>query len=163
MNKLKRKNITSTFLNNASFLKKIFVLIIGFLVSTNVLAQVTFTTTPASSPRNSLGTTPADGQATATLSGLGGGTFNWYWTDVNTGNSVQTTMNTVDTFDILNAASGTYALEVTNPDIFFSAKDTVTITAPGTNFAIGSDNGSLILCAGADSVNLTVLELCQFR
>ena len=44
----------------------------------------------------------------------------------------------------------------------FTAKDTVTITAPGTNFALGSDNGSLILCNGADSVNLTVLELCQY-
>ena len=140
MNKLKRKNITSTFLSNTSFLKKIFVLIIGFLVSTNVIAQVTFTSTPASSPRNAQGTTPDDGQAIASVPALGG-TYNWYWTDVNTGNSVQTTTNSVDTFDILNAASGTYALEVVNPDNLFSAKDTITITAPGTNFAIGSDNG----------------------
>ena len=163
MNKLKRKNITSTLLGNTSFLKKIFVLIIGFLVSTNVIAQdATFTTTPASSPRNAQGTTPDDGQAVASIPSLGGGTYNWYWTDVNTGNSVQTTMNSSDTFNILDAASGTYALEVQNPDVFYSSKDTVTITAPGTDFAIGSDNGSLILCSGADSVNLTVLELCQY-
>ena len=146
MNKLKRKNITSTFLSNTSFLKKIFVLIIGFLVSTNVIAQVTFTSTPASSPRNAQGTTPDDGQAIASVPGLGG-TYNWYWTDVNTGNSVQTTTNSVDTFDILNAASGTYALEVVNPDNLFSAKDTITITAPGTNFAIGSRFNCLSNCS----------------
>ena len=137
------------------------IFLIGIFVSTNVLAQVTFTTTPASSPRNALGTTPADGQAIGSVANLGG-SFTWFWTDVNTGNSVQTTTNTLDTFDILNAASGTYAVEVINPDIFFTAKDTVTITAPGTNFVLGSDNGSLILCNGADSVNLTVLELCQY-
>ena len=161
MNKLKIKNIVSKVTNNNTFFRGAFTLLLSILISTNVLAQVTFTTTPASSPRNALGTTPADGQAIGSVPGLGGA-FTWFWTDVNTGNLVQTTNNSADTFDILDAASGTYAVEVINPDIFFTAKDTVTITAPGTNFAIGSDNGSLILCSGADSVNLTVLELCQY-
>ena len=161
MNKLKRKNTVSKLSSGNFFIKKFLIFLIGIFVSTNVLAQVTFTTTPASSPRNALGTNPADGQAIGSVPSLGG-SFTWFWTDVNTGNSVQTTTNTLDTFDILNAASGTYAVEVINPDIFFSAKDTVTITAPGTDFVLGSDNGSLILCNSADSVNLTVLELCQY-
>ena len=133
------------------------------LVSTNLSAQITFTTTQASAPRNALGTTPDDGQAIAVTDTTGmGGNYDWTWTDVNTGNIVQTTLQTPNISDTLNAASGTYALQCTNADFFYTAKDTVTITAPGTNFSIGSDNGSLILCQGADSVNLTVLELCQY-
>lgn len=140
-----------------------FLLLIGLLVTTNISAQITFTTSQASAPRNSLGTTPNDGQAIAVTDTTGmGGNYDWVWTDVNTGNVVQTTTQSPNISDTLNAASGTYALECSNADFNYTAKDTVTITAPGTNFSIGSDNGSLILCQGADSVNLTVLELCQY-
>ena len=150
-------------MRKTSFLKSMFLLFIGLLVTTNISAQITFTTSQASAPRNSLGTTPDDGQAIAVTDTTGmGGNYDWEWTDVNTGNIVQTTLQTPNISDTLNAASGTYALICTNADFFYTAKDTVTITAPGTNFSIGSDNGSLILCQGADSVNLTVLELCQY-
>ena len=101
MNKLKRKNIVSKVKNNNTFFRGAFTLLLSILISTNVLAQVTFTTTPASSPRNALGTTPADGQAIGSVPGLGGA-FTWFWTDVNTGNLVQTTNNSADTFDILD-------------------------------------------------------------
>ena len=163
MNKLKRENTRVELIQKTSFLKSMFLLFIGLLVSTNISAQITFTTSQASAPRNALGTTPDDGQAIAVTDTTGmGGNYDWTWTDVNTGNIVQTTLQTPNISDTLNAASGTYALQCTNADFFYTAKDTVTITAPGTNFSIGSDNGSLILCQGADSVNLTVLELCQY-
>ena len=48
MNKLKRKNIVSKVTNNNTFFKNTFTLLLSILISTNVLAQVTFTTTPAS-------------------------------------------------------------------------------------------------------------------
>ena len=163
MNKLKRENTRVELIQKTSFLKSMFLLFIGLLVSANISAQITFTTSQASAPRNALGTTPDDGQAIAVTDTTGmGGNYDWTWTDVNTGNIVQTTLQTPNISDTLNAASGTYALQCTNADFFYTAKDTVTITAPGTNFSIGSDNGSLILCQGADSVNLTVLELCQY-
>jgi gliding motility-associated-like protein len=163
MNKLKRENTSIESIQNTSFLKSLFLLLIGLLVTTNLSAQITFTTSQASAPRNALGTTPDDGQAIAVTDTTGmGGNYDWVWTDLNTGNIVQTTLQTPNISDTLNAASGSYLLECTNADFFYTAKDTVTITAPGTNFSIGSDNGSLILCQGADSVNLTVLELCQY-
>ncbi|MFL2574354.1 MAG: hypothetical protein ACJ0QC_01050, partial [Flavobacteriales bacterium] len=162
MNKLKRKNIEKTLSINTSLLKRIFIIVFAVLLNNEVLAQITFTTTPASTPRNSLGTLPADGQAIATTDTTGmGGLYSWYWTDVNNGNPIQTTLNS-SYIDVLDAPSGTYALTCTNPDFNYSAKDTVTIIAPGTEFSIGTDNGSLILCGGADSVNLTVLELCNY-
>ena len=163
MNKLKREKNRVELMRKTSFLKSMFLLFIGLLVTTNISAQITFTTSQASAPRNSLGTTPDDGQAIAVTDTTGmGGNYDWQWTDVNTGNIVQTTSQTPNISDTLNAASGTYALICTNADFNYTAKDTITITAPGTNFSIGSDNGSLILCQGADSVNLTVLELCQY-
>ena len=163
MNKLKRENTSIESIQNTSFLKSLFLLFIGLLVTTNLSAQITFTTSQASAPRNALGTTPDDGQAIAVTDTTGmGGNYDWVWTDLNTGNIIQTTLQTPNIADTLNAASGSYLLECTNADFFYTAKDTVTITAPGTNFSIGSDNGSLILCQGADSVNLTVLELCQY-
>ena len=163
MNKLKRENTSIESIQNTSFLKSLFLLFIGLLVTTNLSAQITFTTSQASAPRNALGTTPDDGQAIAVTDTTGmGGNYDWVWTDLNTGNIVQTTLQTPNISDTLNAASGSYLLECTNADFFYTAKDTITITAPGTNFSIGSDNGSLILCQGADSVNLTVLELCQY-
>ena len=128
-----------------------------------LLPRLLFQHQPASSPRNAGGTSPDDGQAVAVVDTAGmGGNYNWEWTDLNTGNIVQNIVQSPAISDTLNAASGTYALNCTNPDFFFSAKDTVTITAPGTNYSIAGDNGSLILCQGADSVNLTVLELCQY-
>ena len=58
MNKLKRENTRSELIQNTSFLKSMFLLFIGLLVSTNISAQITFTTSQASAPRNALGTTP---------------------------------------------------------------------------------------------------------
>ena len=72
MNKLKRKNTVSKLSSGNFFTKKFLIFLIGIFVSTNVLAQVTFTTTPASSPRNALGTNPADGQAIGSVPSLGG-------------------------------------------------------------------------------------------
>ena len=71
MNKLKRKNTVSKLSSVNFFTKKFLIFLIGIFVSTNVLAQVTFTTTPASSPRNALGTNPADGQAIGSVPSLG--------------------------------------------------------------------------------------------
>ena len=163
MNKIQRKNISKT-LKSAALFRKMLLLFLGVIISSSVFAQITFTSmTQASSPRNNVGTTPADGQAVALTDTTGmGGLWDWTWTDINTGNIVQTTLQTPNITDTLNATSGSYQVICSNPDFFYIAKDTVTITAPGTDFAIGSDNGSLILCNGADSVNLTVLELCQY-
>ncbi len=162
----KRKNNKKTAFKSTSLLKTVLFLFLGIMVNTSALAQLTFTTSQASAPRNAGGLIPADGQAVAYLdtTGLGGGgNYDWVWTDVNNpANTVQTTTQSDTPVDTLNWASGTYALIVTNPDILFTAKDTVTITAPGTNFSIGTGNGSLILCNGADSVNLTALELCNY-
>ena len=160
MNKSKRKIIMCETVKNLRSYRKIFLFVLGLLTCSTISAQISFTTISASSPRNAQGTAPADGQAIASVANIGG-TYNYSWTDVNTGNQVQTTTNSADTFDILNAASGTYALEVTNSTVLFSSKDTITITAPGSNYIIGTDNGSLVLCS-ADSVNLTVVELCQY-
>ena len=114
MDKLKRKNIVSQTVQNLLKTKKFFAMFLSILVSTNILAQVTFTTTPASSPRNALGTNPADGQAIGSVANLGG-SFTFNWTDVNTGNLVQSTSNTLDTFDILNAASGLSLIHISEP------------------------------------------------
>ena len=161
----KRKNNKKIAFKSTPLLKTVLFLFLGIMVNTSALAQITFTTSQASAPRNAGGLIPADGIAVANLdtTGLGGGgLYDWVWSDVNTGNIVQTTTQSDVPVDTLNWASGTYALIVTNSDIFFTAKDTVTITAPGTNFSIGTGNGSLILCNGADSVNLTALELCNY-
>ena len=123
MNKLKRENTRVEFTKKTSFLKSMFLLFIGLLVSTNLSAQITFTTSQASAPRNAIGTTPDDGQAVAVTDTTGmGGNYDWIWTDVNTGNVVQTTLQSPNISDTLNAASGTYALECTNVDYFYSAK-----------------------------------------
>ena len=157
-----RRNSRKKVLKSTSLLKTVLLVFLGIIINSSAFAQIAFTTTPASSPRNALGTLPDDGQAVAVVDTTGlGGLFNWEWTDVNTGTIVQTTNQTLVS-DTLDAASGTYALNCTNPDFFFTAKDTVTITAPGTNYSIAGDNGSLILCQGADSVNLTVLEQCTY-
>jgi len=159
----KRKNNKKTVLKSTSLLKTVLFLFLGIIVNTSALAQITFTTSQASAPRNAIGTVPADGQAVAVTDTTGmSGNYDWEWTDVNTGNIVQITLQTDTPTDTLNAASGTYALVCTNADFFYTAKDTVTITAPGASFIIGTDNGSLILCNGADSVNLTALELCNY-
>lgn len=158
-----RKNNNKTVFKSTPLIKTVLFLFLGIIINSSAFAQITFSTSPASSPRNAGGTSPDDGQAVAVVDTAGmGGNYNWEWTDVNTGNIVQNITQSPAISDTLNAASGTYALNCTNPDFFFSAKDTVTITAPGTNYSIAGDNGSLILCQGADSVNLTVLELCQY-
>jgi hypothetical protein len=164
MKKQKRENTRLELIEKTSFLKSLFLLFIGLLVSTNISAQITFTTTQATAPRNANGTTPNDGQAVAITDTTGMvGNYDWTWIDVNTTDTVRNSIQNPGISDTLNAASGTYALICTNPDFpTFTAKDTITITAPGTSFSIGSNNGSLILCQGADSVNLTVLELCQY-
>ena len=61
MNKLKRENTSIESIQKTSFLKSLFLLFTGLLVTTNLSAQITFTTSQASAPRNALGTTPDDG------------------------------------------------------------------------------------------------------
>ena len=51
-----------------------------------------------------------------------GGNYDWVWTDLNTGNIVQTTLQSPNISDTLNAASGTYLLECTNADFFILQK-----------------------------------------
>ena len=60
MNKIQRKNISKTLKSTALF-RKVLLLFLGVIISSSVFAQITFTSmTQASSPRNNIGTTPAD-------------------------------------------------------------------------------------------------------
>jgi hypothetical protein len=57
-----RKNKNKTVFKSTPLLKTVLFLFLGIIINSSAFSQITFSTSPASSPRNAGGTSPDDGQ-----------------------------------------------------------------------------------------------------
>lgn len=139
------KKMRNSFFKSTVKFKSVLFLFLGVVISTTLNAQVSITTTSASSVSIN------DGQAIASVSS-GVGNYTYSWVNLSTGVAASgpvTTSAMVDTF--ANAYSGTYNLLFVDNGTGSFSNDTLTITAPGGSFTY---NGSIGLC-GVTTTDIT--------